>query len=170
MLNFVDLFAGVGGFSEGFSAARIAGKQLFENRLLVDKDRNAAITYQYNRPGLNYLVADISRLTARQILKAAGLEAGQLDCLIGGPPCQGFSALRRSKAIDDPNNDMISVFGRLASSLKPKLIMMENVPTFRGAAGGLYYKEIEDRLSQKFLAKSELLNSSDYGVPQWRKR
>ena len=89
---------------------RIGGKQLFLPALLVDNDLEAATSYRYNRPKVPYLVADLRKMSSHQILEAASLQSGGLDVLIGGPPCQGFSALRRNEVPDDPRNSLVRVF------------------------------------------------------------
>src|SRR2546427_5444919 len=169
MFTFVDLFAGVGGFSEGFAAARIGGKQLFSPALLVDNDLEAATSYRYNRPKVRYLVADLRKTASNEILEAAQIQENGLDVLIGGPPCQGFSALRRNKVPDDPRNSLVRVFLKLTKELNPKLMVMENVPNFRSVAGGLFLREAWEYLEDRYVVKAEVLNAYDFGVPQWRR-
>ncbi len=170
MLSLIDLFAGVGGLSEGFSSARVGGKQLFFPRLLVDKDPEAAINYKFNRPNSTFLAADLTQVTPTQLLHSAGLRRGELDALIGGPPCQGFSVLRRNKALDDPRNGLVKVFLKFAMDLQPKLVVMENVPNFLNAANGAFWKEVREIMHESYFVNAEVLNAYDYGVPQWRKR
>jgi DNA (cytosine-5)-methyltransferase 1 len=170
MLSVVDLFAGVGGLSEGFAKARTDGKPIYELRLLVDKDPEAALTYRTNRPGIPYIVEDISNVAQKDILSKTKLRKGDLDVLIGGPPCQGFSVLRRNRALDDPRNEMMRVFLRFVRELRPRSFMIENVPNLLVAAGGKFWREIRDFVSENYIVKAAILNACDYGVPQWRKR
>ncbi len=166
----MDLFAGVGGFTEGFSSARAGGKQLFSPRLLVDKDPDAAASFRFNRPDTPYLVTDLTKIDAGMLLKSAGLSEGELDVLIGGPPCQGFSVLMRNKTLDDPRNELVHVFLRFVLELRPKLVLMENVPNFRAVAKGAIWERMFDLLRDKYEVRNEVLNAYDYGVPQWRRR
>ncbi len=170
MFSLIDLFAGVGGFTEGFSSARVGGKQLYAPKLLVDNDPKAAASFRYNRQSIPYLVADLSDITPGMLLEEAGIPEGGLDVLIGGPPCQGFSVLRRNKAHDDPRNELVSVFLRFVLDLEPKLVLMENVPNFQTVAKGAIWDSVFASLHDKYVVGSEVLNAYDYGVPQWRKR
>src|SRR5262249_34060280 len=91
-LTLVDLFSGVGGFSIGFLKANDAARGFrFEPKLLVDIDPTAAFTFKKNYPHIPFWPKDLSSVTGAEILKLVGLAPGQLDFLVGGPPCQGFS-------------------------------------------------------------------------------
>jgi DNA (cytosine-5)-methyltransferase 1 len=92
----IDLFAGVGGMSLG--AAR-AG---FDVRAAVELDSIAVATHAVNFPKSTHLDWDIGNVTGAALMKAAGLKAGQLDGLIGGPPCQGFSDIGKKAVYESP--------------------------------------------------------------------
>lgn len=171
MYSYIDLFAGVGGLAEGFKAAK-NGSQLFNPLLLVDKDSAAAKTYQRNRPGIPYLVADISELKAKDIRKASGLAANECpDALIGGPPCQGFSVLRGKRGLDDPRNACLKEFLRLVRELQPRFVLIENVPNLLHYDGGRFRDQIFLFLSKAgYHANARVLNAHEYGVPQLRDR
>src|SRR5438045_565169 len=98
MFRFIDLFAGVGGLTEGFRSARDAsGNRLFEPLLLVDNDAAAKQSQLRNYPTTRYLLSNIGLLSTRDLRAAASLtKRDDLDVLVGGPPCQGFSRLNRS--------------------------------------------------------------------------
>jgi len=170
LFSLIDLFAGVGGFTEGFYSARIAGKQLYSPKLLVDRDPEAAASFRYNRSHVPYLVADLSGITPELLLKKADIPPNELDVLIGGPPCQGFSVLRRNKTPNDPRNELVRVFLRFVLKLEPKLVLMENVPNFQTVAKGAIWDAMFDSLGDRYVVHTEVLNAYDYGVPQWRKR
>src|SRR6266550_2795433 len=170
MLSVVDLFAGVGGLSEGFAGARQNGKPMYDLRLLVDSDPAAALTYRSNRPEIRYLVDDIINISSLEVIARARIRDQSLDVLIGGPPCQGFSVLRRNRALDDPRNHMMQVFLWFAKAIRPRLFMIENVPNLLVAAGGKFWQEIRDYMGPNYVVKADVLNAYDYGVPQWRKR
>src|SRR5437867_8082486 len=136
MFSVIDLFAGTGGFAEGFATSRFHGTRLFDVKLLVDNDPEAAFNYRYNRPQANYLVSDLVTPPPETILDAAGVRKGKLDVLIGGPPCQGFSALRHKHVLEDPRNQLMHSFLKIARETEPRLFMIENVPNLLTAAKG----------------------------------
>ena len=148
----------------------MGGKQLYDSRLLVDNDPEAAASFRYNRPNIPYMVADLAQVNPEMLLKKADVIRNGLDVLIGGPPCQGFSALGRNKRQNDPRNELVRVFVRFVLDLEPKLVLMENVPNFRTVAKGVIWDSMFDSLRDKYVVRTEVLNAYDYGVPQWRKR
>src|SRR5580658_1270020 len=88
-LSVIDLFAGVGGFSLGFlKASEAAERCRFDLRLLVDSDPSAAYTFKKNFPKIPFWPKDLSGIQGSDILSLAKLKSGQLDFLVGGPPCQ----------------------------------------------------------------------------------
>src|SRR6266496_5985393 len=124
----VDLFAGVGGFSLGFlNANEKAAKFKFDLRLLVDSDPSAVDTFKRNFPKIPFWPKDLSGAQGGEILKLAKLKAGELDFLVGGPPCQGFSA-NGKRWLEDNRNKLIARFIELADEIKPKCAIVENVP------------------------------------------
>ncbi len=118
--NVIDLFAGVGGFSLG---ALRAG---FHLALAVELDKHAISAHQLNFPKFNHLVADISSLDGKQLMYHAGLEIGELEGLIGGPPCQGFSSMGKRNASDIRNNLFVKFF-KLVKDCHPTFFVAENV-------------------------------------------
>jgi DNA (cytosine-5)-methyltransferase 1 len=116
----VDLFAGVGGLSLG--AAR-AG---FTVALAVERDKHALAAHRKNFPRVNHLATDIAKLTSVKLLQHAGIKAGELDGLIGGPPCQGFSVIGH-RCVTDPRNNLFHNFFMLVSECRPKFFVAENV-------------------------------------------
>lgn len=117
----IDLFSGVGGMSLGVARAG------FELAAAVELDDIAIKTHAVNFPGSTHLHWDISQTTGSALLKAAGLAPGELDGLVGGPPCQGFSDIGK-RASDDPRNSLFGDFFRLVSETKPRFFVAENVP------------------------------------------
>lgn len=165
MLKAIDLFAGCGGLSQGLKDAkfRVVGA--------VEIDPKARETYALNHPEVPLLGSDIRQLECQTVLENLGLAVGELDLLAGCPPCQGFSSLRRknkSRAVADERNALIDDFCRLALGLMPKLIMMENVPAIAK------YRKFSMMLSKfrkvGYSVEYKILDVSDYGVPQRRKR
>jgi DNA-methyltransferase (dcm) len=120
MLKILDLFAGAGGLSLGFEKT---GQ--FEVTAIVENNKNAAKTYLRNNPGLkNY--EDILTVDFQQIKR----ECGEIDVIIGGPPCQGFSnANRQRRQLINGSNELIKKYVEAIKEIQPKAFVMENVKT-----------------------------------------
>ena len=84
-MNVIDLFCGCGGFSKGFNQAG------FNIVYGIDNWKDATVTYKHNFPSAAISNEDITNIRGNDILKATGLSANEIDVIIGGPPCQGFS-------------------------------------------------------------------------------
>src|SRR5208337_2444332 len=102
-VTLIDLFAGAGGLSLG--AAR-AG---FTVAAAVETDPNALETHRKNFPTTKHLRTDISGLSGKDLLDFSGLGKGELIGIVGGPPCQGFSAIGKKHA-EDPRNELFVHF------------------------------------------------------------
>ncbi len=169
-IRVIDLFAGIGGLSEGFLRVRRDGHSAYRLVLAADHDEEAAFTHRMNRPSVPYLVADLAELGGDELLAAAGLGRGDIDCLIGGPPCQGFSPAGPRRPVD-PRNDLVVKFVDLAADLEPRFVLLENVPQLRGFAGGRYWRGIVERLQElRYDVAEGVLSAWEYGVPQMRRR
>lgn len=163
-MNVIDLFCGCGGFSKGFEQAG------FKVRLGVDIWEDAVTTYKENFPKSKTIVGDISNLTGDDLLEATGLSADDVDVIIGGPPCQGFS-LSGKRMLDDPRNILYKSFVRMVETIKPKAFVMENVPGLVKLFHGQVKNQIiEDFTSIGYKVEMRQLVACDYGVPQVRKR
>jgi DNA (cytosine-5)-methyltransferase 1 len=163
-LTAIDLFSGCGGLSAGL---RKAG---FSVCAAVENHSKAQSTYGLNHAGVR-LYGDIRRLDARILMKDLGIKVGQLGLLAGCPPCQGFSRLRTrngKKCIADSRNDLIHEFLRFIRMLKPKTVMLENVPSLINDERFKHLCKNLRRLKYRYVVK--ILNAGDYGVPQRRKR
>lgn len=164
MVTAIDLFSGAGGISIGLLEA---GYQvLFAN----DIDGPSSNTYNENHEGIPFHCGDIHELEASHIFKRTGLLKGELDLLIGGPPCQGFSIIgSRNKC--DPRNDLFHQFLRLTRDLMPKCIAIENVPGLATLNGGQVLNAVAEgfRHAGYTFEFAELL-AAQYGVPQMRWR
>lgn len=163
-MNVIDLFCGCGGFSKGFEQAG------FRVCLGVDIWQDAVTTYRANFPQAATIVGDLSTLTGDDLLSAAGLSAGEVDVIIGGPPCQGFS-LSGKRTLDDPRNILYKSFVRMVEAIQPKAFVMENVP----GLVRLFHGQVKEQVLQDFTdigyrVEMRQLTACDYGVPQARKR
>jgi len=83
--------------------------------------------YPDQAPVRNFWFGDVRKLKGKDILNALGMKEGEIDCVCGGPPCQGFSAAGKQN-IADPRNNLVYEFGRLIVELQPKTFVMEEVP------------------------------------------
>lgn len=100
-----------------------------QNKVAVAKVSGSAwISHYPDIPGVrHFFFGDVRNFNGREMLEAMGLEAGDVDCVMGGPPCQGFSTQGRRNVMD-PRNSLVFEFARLALELDPKTIIFENVP------------------------------------------
>jgi DNA (cytosine-5)-methyltransferase 1 len=161
----IDLFSGCGGLTRGLKDAS------FKVVAAVENDNKARETYAMNHRNVPLIGSDIRNVTAAMLLKSTGLRRGQLDLLAGCPPCQGFSTLRARNgraAAPDLRNDLIDEFSRLALELRPKMVMMENVPALaRFEKFVSFVRKLEEA---GYAVVTKVLDVSLYGVPQRRKR
>lgn len=164
-LTAVDLFCGCGGLTQGLKKAG------FNVLGAVDVDHLALKTFKANHPEVNLWNKDIRLLKIGAVKRRLKLCVGELDLLAGCPPCQGFSAMRTlngARSVEDPRNDLLFEFQRFVEALRPKAIMMENVP---GLAKDERFKRFCERLKQLgYEGDFRILDASDYRVPQRRRR
>jgi len=164
-LSAIDLFAGCGGLTQGL---RNAG---FHVLGAVEYEKRAAATYKRNHPHTHVWVDDIRNVKTRSVSRKLRLHKGDLDLLAGCPPCQGFSAIRTlngSRSVKDKRNDLVSEFVRFVEALRPRAVMMENVP---GLAGNRRFRNFCKRLRELgYYGEYRVLNAASFGVPQRRRR
>lgn len=159
-LKMIDLFCGAGGLSLGFT------QEGFVTSLANDIESCCVDTYAHNHPetprdhiilgDIKQVVEDVENL----------LRYKDVDIVVGGPPCQGFSEANRQRLIDDPRNQLYKNFVQIVNKVKPKFFVMENVK------GMLKVKEqvLDDFSKIGYQATAHVLNARDYGVPQNRER
>ncbi|MEY2480578.1 MAG: (cytosine-5)-methyltransferase 1 [Verrucomicrobiota bacterium] len=161
----VDLFCGCGGLTEGLKRAGftvIAG---------IENDEDMTHFYALNHPKTKVYQQDIRTLDPQVIQNEFPKKTAPLHLLAACPPCQGFSSLRRlnrHQSKYDRRNSLISEVVRFAEALKPRCIMLENVP---GVQNYYLYKDCIKKLRRLgYTLTSGVLNVSDYEVPQSRRR
>jgi len=158
----VDLFSGAGGFTEGFKKA--GG---FKTILAVDSDQQAVKTFSHNHPEANIVCEDITNVSMTILTT---LIKKTVDVVIGGPPCQGFSLAGR-RLPDDPKNQLFREYVRVVKTLKPEIIIFENVVGIVSMQGGLVLDAIcEEFSTMGYTVAFDILNAADYGVAQARPR
>lgn len=164
-LTAVDLFSGCGGLSLGLKRARI-------NVLAaVESDPLAASAYRRNHPEVLLIDHDIRRVSGQLIMRGCGLKPGDLDVLAGCPPCQGFSTMTRKNKpshAKDERNDLVFEMLRLVRELRPKTVLLENVP---GLIDHWRFKRVITGLRRMgYSYDYGTLNAVNFRVPQRRKR
>jgi len=160
----ISLFAGAGGCSLGFQQAG------FDVRFATDIDRDAVESYRRNFAGTPCEVADVRNLGPEMLLDKIGLRSGELDILLGGPPCQGFSSAGM-KSGEDPRNSLVRHYVRLLEGIRPKWFVMENVEGLLTNDGGLHVRDaVAAFLEAGYSLNLEKVYAQGYGVPQRRKR
>lgn len=142
----IDLFAGAGGATVGIEAL---GLKVIA---AVESDPVAASTFRSNHPECWVIENDIRAVQPRQVMARLGLERGQLTLLNSCPPCQGFSSLHKGDK-DEERNDLVLETWRWTRALRPRIVMLENVP-------GL-------RKTTRFAGLMRRLRSVGYGVAHW---
>lgn len=161
-MNCIDLFCGCGGLSLGFEKAG------FKVLLGIDAWQDAITTFNHNHNKSKGLCKDLSTLNPQDI--ASLLEGKEVDIIIGGPPCQGFSVAGK-RIVDDERNKLYKSFVRFVEFFKPKAFMMENVPNILSiGAGTIRDSIVKDFSDLGYHVVYKILTASDYGVPQNRRR
>ncbi|MBL0127070.1 MAG: DNA cytosine methyltransferase [Flavobacteriales bacterium] len=160
----ISLFAGAGGCSLGFKQAN------YDIVFATDFDKAAMQTYALNLSGASIACKDICEIDFQELMVALKLKAGELDVLIGGPPCQGFSTAG-PRFWDDPRNHLLKQYVRAIEVVKPKWLMMENVEGLLTTKGGEYVAEVVKAFVRLgYRVRIEKVYAHEYGVPQRRKR
>ncbi len=164
-INMVSLFSGAGGMDLGFE------NQSFKNVFSVEFDNVFASTYINNFPKNKLFIRDIKSFTNEEIKKELGDK--NVDVVIGGPPCQGFSKAGNigRMFLDDERNYLFLEYVRFVSQLRPKMFVLENVAALATHHKGATIKSIIKEFNiLGYHTKFWVVNSSDYGVPQDRRR
>jgi len=158
----LDLFCGCGGISKGFQHA---GYNIIGG---IDFNEDATKTFKHNFKDANVICADISQIHDKD---AFDMFHG-VDVIVGGPPCQGFSTANRwQKEKDDPRNKLFFEYLRFVKLLNPKVVMIENVRGLLTRDNGYAIDRIQTLLGEmNYNVSYKVINASDYGVPQNRKR
>lgn len=165
MMKLIDLFAGAGGLSCGLGMAG------FRPLLANEINDIYANTYKINNPDTHTIVGDIRKVCELNLKETLGLSEGEVDLLAGGPPCQGFSINAPIRTLDDKRNHLFRDFLRVASALKPKAILIENVPGIISLGQGTVVQAIYKELEQLgYSVSHKILFAGHYGVPQMRFR
>lgn len=200
-LNFIDLFAGAGGMSEGFVNAGFNAISHIEMNPEACKTIKTRAAYHYlkskNKLSVynKYIKGEISEElffddipleiqntvinveinddTINDLFSIIKSSNETIDLIIGGPPCQAYSLLRRhqDKIEDDPRNKLYIQYGRFLKEFKPNAFVFENVPGLLSANKGEHFKNLKAYFRRLgYEVYHETLNAADFGVVQARKR
>ena len=159
-LKMIDLFCGAGGLSLGFT------QEGFVTSLANDIQDCCVDTYAHNHPETprdHIVLGDIKDVVKNLDKLLAGRN---VDIVVGGPPCQGFSMANRQRLIDDPRNHLYKSYVEVVKKVHPKFFVMENVKGMLSVAEQVK----EDFRAIGYSAECHILNAKNFGVPQNRER
>ena len=159
-LKMIDLFCGAGGLSLGFV------QEGFTVALANDIEACCVDTYAHNHPETprDHIIQGDIRDVVAELEKL--VEGCNIDVVVGGPPCQGFSMANRQRLIDDPRNYLYKNYIEVVRRIQPKFFVMENVKGMLGVANQVK----EDFEAIGYSVECKVFNAKDFGVPQNRER
>ncbi len=174
----ISLFSGAGGMDFGFEAAG------FRTMVTVEADADCCATLRANaaRKDLSVIHRSIFDVPSSEMLERAAAEPGEVDLVIGGPPCQpfsksGFWARGDTPRLTDPRAQTLSAYMRVVEETRPKALVLENVGglAFDGKGEGLALltqrlREINRKCGTNYVPCWQVLSAASYGVPQMRER
>ncbi len=180
----ISLFSGAMGLDLGYRAAG------FDVRVANDIDPWSHDTARLNLPDLAFIARDIDTVSTKELLDMASLKAGDVDVLLGGPPCQPFSPAGKRMGLSDPRASPLRYFIRAVDEIRPRAFVMEEVPGIlssrlknfpiaeRGARrptadeerGSAWRVILQMLQSTGYKMAYGILNAADFGAPQSRER
>lgn len=161
----LDLFCGAGGLSYGLEE-----NCHFETEVALDNDEKAMVTFKNNFPQAYALVGDITDQTVKdKIIKEC--KDRQVNMIVGGPPCQGFSLKGKKLGLDDPRNFLFNEYLYFVEVIQPAVFVIENVKALLSTSAGWFKDQIVSRVNKMgYSVEYGVLTASDFGVPQARQR
>lgn len=165
-----DLFCGTGGFSKGLEDSDNA---IFEVVFGIDLLNTSVETFKLNHKGAAGLAKDIRAVRRHEVESLTGIKKGELDIIVGGPPCQGFSSIRpfRSTNDDDPRNSLFEEYASFVNYFRPKVFILENVVGLATHKKGTTLEIMQQCFHDLgYETDWRLINSAHFGVPQKRER
>ena len=161
----LDLFSGAGGFSCGLEMV-----EGFKTEVASDFDPKVVNTFQKNFPNAFCICGDIcSPETKQEIIKKA--KERNVNMIVGGPPCQGFSLKGKNLGINDPRNFLFREYVNIVKEIRPQIFIIENVKNLIASAKGFFIKQIyEEFQSLGYTLNHDIVNAHNFGVPQTRER
>ncbi len=160
--NIIDLFAGVGGLTYGFSKL-----PQFNIIAANEIEKDISVAYKLNNPDVEMLNCDIKDLTEKLLEET--LNGEEIDIVVGGPPCQSYSTLGK-RQMDDRAN-LFKQYKRILKILQPQAFVFENVVGILSMNKGKLFKQIQQEFEELgYKLQHKVLNAVNYGVPQHRER
>lgn len=161
----LDLFSGAGGFSYGMHK-----NPHFKTLVALDFNEKAADTFKKNMPETDVVVGDItSEEVKKDIIDKS--KDNNINMIIGGPPCQGYSLKGKKLGLDDPRNFLFREYLKLVKELQPRVFVIENVKALLSTSAGWFRDEIVSSIEKMgYKVEYGVLNAQDFGVPQSRQR
>ena len=160
-MKVADLFSGVGGMSQGFIMSG------FEIDIAIEFDKEIAGSFKKNHPHTDVYAKDIRDVDFSNLHK----KHPDIDVVMGGPPCQGFSQKGKRLSLNDPRNFLFRQFVKFVEEFSPKYFVLENVPNIITTENGYFKDEIIASFNTLgYEVCCGILSAIDFGVPQDRKR
>lgn len=176
-ITLVDLFCGTGGLTLGVRQAVLDASHRLDIRLALDSDPDVLAVYEANFPSANVMERTVEDHFSSDLGEppsesetALATEIGALDLLVGGPPCQGHSDLNNHSRRDDERNGLYARMARAAEVLRPRAVLIENVPNVRNDLKDVVSTTIQALEATGYATWHDVLDLSSLGVPQGRKR
>lgn len=169
--TFIDLFCGCGGFSLGLKRAG------FKGLAAIDFNHEAVEVLKANFKDIPHVLEkDLTTFSPADLRTLIGVD--EVDLIVGGPPCQGFSTARQvdganhgERLKDDPRRHLYKEFLRYVKHFQPKVFVMENVLGIRSASGGIYFSKVQaEARALGYRVHTQIEDCVDLGVPQKRRR
>jgi DNA (cytosine-5)-methyltransferase 1 len=176
-LTLVDLFAGCGGLTLGAAEAAVSGGRSLEVRLAVDSEEGPLRVYQANFPSAKTRQTAVEELFDGQLggpltIRERSLKrsVGSVDLLVGGPPCQGHSNLNNHTRRADPKNGLYLRMARAAEVLRPRAVLIENVPSVVHSSGDVVGAAAKALKASGYTVRQQVFELVGLGVAQSRRR
>lgn len=161
----LDLFCGAGGMSYGMHK-----NSNFVTKVALDINEKVAQTFKNNISGAELIIGDIQNKIVKEKIINLSIK-NNINMIIGGSPCQGFSLKGKKLGLDDPRNFLFMEYLQLVEELKPEVFVIENVKSLMSTSSGWFKKQIIDKIEKLgYKVSVGILKASDYGVPQNRER
>lgn len=161
----LDLFSGAGGLSHGMES-----NPDFKTVVASDYDEQAITTFKYNMPDAQTVVGDITNTEIKKRIIALSRQH-QVNMIVGGPPCQGFSLKGKKLGLNDPRNYLFNEYLSIVAAIKPSVFVIENVKAILSTSAGWFRDQIISKVrSMGYYVSYGVLNSMFFGVPQSRQR
>lgn len=161
----LDLFCGAGGMSYGLHK-----NSNFETKVALDINERLAQTFKKNMPNTEMVIGDIQDFSIKEkVIDLA--RKNNVNMVVGGPPCQGFSLKGKKLGLKDPRNFLFVEYLKVIEELQPDIFLIENVKSLMSTSNGWFKNQIILEIEKLgYKVSVDVLKASDYGVPQNRER